>query len=52
MRVCPTIKANWEYRRGIVGAESDYCPAHAPRRDGARRRGPSKAAGEQARGAV
>jgi hypothetical protein len=43
MRVCPARKANWECRKGIVGAESDYCPAHDPRRESGRRRATFKA---------
>ena len=44
MRVCPAIKPNGERCKGIVGAGSDYCPAHDPAREGARRRAASKAA--------
>ena len=47
MSVCPARKANWECRKGIVGTESDYCPAHDPMREGARGRGASKAAGSK-----
>ena len=47
MRVCPARKANWEYRKGVVGAGSDYCPAQDARREGARWRGASKAAGSK-----
>jgi hypothetical protein len=42
--VCRTGKASWERRKGIVGAESDSCPAHDPMRKGARRGAASKAA--------
>ena len=44
MRICPAIKANGERCRGIVGGGSQYCPAHDPAREGARRRAASKAA--------
>jgi hypothetical protein len=44
VRVCRTGKASWERRKGIVGAESDSCPAHDPMREGARRGAASKAA--------
>jgi hypothetical protein len=43
VRVCPAIKPNGERCRGIVGAGSDYCPAHDPARKDARRRAASKA---------
>jgi glutathione S-transferase len=44
VRVCPVIKPNGQRCKGIVGATSDYCPAHDPAREGARRRAASKAA--------
>lgn len=44
MRVCPAIKPNGQRCKGIVGATNDYCPAHDPAREGARRRAASKAA--------
>ena len=41
---CVGIKGNGERCRGIAATGSDYCPAHDPNRQEARRRAASKAA--------
>lgn len=41
---CAAIKGNGERCRGIAATSSDYCPAHEPSRQEARRRAASKAA--------
>jgi hypothetical protein len=45
VRVCPATKVNGERCKGIVGAASDYCPAHVAMREGARWRAPPRLRG-------
>jgi|SRR5215208_5842988 len=44
MTRCPAITRDGQPCRGLVGAGSDYCPAHDPARSEARSRSASKAA--------
>ncbi len=44
MAKCPAIARSGQPCRGLVREGNDYCPAHDPRRQEARRRAASKAA--------
>ncbi len=52
MSECVASKANGEHCRGIAATDSDYCPAHDPRRQEARRRAASKAARSKGKGGL
>lgn len=52
MNACAGSKANGEHCRGLVATGSDYCPAHEPRRQKARRRAASKAARSKGKGGL
>ena len=52
MSACVASKANGEHCRGLVATGSDYCPAHEPRRQEARRRAASKAARSKGKGGL
>ena len=49
---CAGTKGNGERCRGIAATGSDYCPAHDPRREEARRRAASKAARSKGKGGL